>query len=59
MKFEMIWSIWTVVVVVIFVAIFIWAWSSKRKKEFDEAAHIPLNEDEPLTKDSRREKNDG
>jgi cytochrome c oxidase cbb3-type subunit 4 len=30
-----------------FVAIVVWAWSSKRRKEFDEAARLPL-EDGPL-----------
>lgn len=43
---SMIFSIWTVVVFVTFIAIVIWAWSSKRKAEFDEAAMIPLNDDD-------------
>jgi cytochrome c oxidase cbb3-type subunit 4 len=33
-----------------FIGIVAWAWSSKRKKSFDEAAHIPFDEeDEPKT----------
>lgn len=28
-----------------FVGIFIWAWSKKRKPEFDRAARLPLEED--------------
>jgi cytochrome c oxidase cbb3-type subunit 4 len=36
----------TVVMIVLFVAIVIWAYSKKRKKDFDEAAHLPLNEPE-------------
>jgi cytochrome c oxidase cbb3-type subunit 4 len=42
-------SVWTVVVLVLFVGIVIWAWSSKRKKDFDEAANIPFHEDEKPT----------
>lgn len=39
-------SIYTVVLVVIFAAIVIWAYSKRRKKDFDEAARLPLD-DEP------------
>lgn len=39
-------SIWTIVVMVIFVGIIIWAWSGKRRKSFDEASRIPLDDDE-------------
>ena len=38
-------SLFTVVVVVVFVAIVIWAYSSKRKESFDEAARLPLDDD--------------
>lgn len=37
--------IYTVIVFITFIAIVIWAWSSKRKKSFDEAANIPLEDD--------------
>lgn len=30
-----------------FVGIFVWAWSRKRKPEFDQAARLPLEEDIP------------
>ncbi len=30
----------------IFIGIVVWAWSGKRKQGFDEAAHIPLADDE-------------
>ncbi|MGH8617630.1 MAG: cbb3-type cytochrome oxidase subunit 3 [Burkholderiales bacterium] len=36
----------TVVMFVAFVAIVAWAWSSKRKTSFDEAARAPLEEDD-------------
>lgn len=34
----------TLFLLLMFVGIWIWAWSSKRKNAFDEAAHLPLNE---------------
>jgi cytochrome c oxidase cbb3-type subunit 4 len=37
--------LWTVLLFILFVAIIIWAWSSKRKVEFDELAHLPLDEE--------------
>ena len=37
----------TVVMLVVFVGIVIWAYSSKRKKQFDEAARSVLEEDAP------------
>jgi cbb3-type cytochrome oxidase subunit 3 len=39
-------SIWTVVVCVAFLAIALWAWRGARKHEFDEAARIPLEDDQ-------------
>ncbi len=38
-------SIWTVVVLVIFLGIVAWAWSGKRKRDFDEAANLPVKHD--------------
>ena len=43
---SLIFSIWTVIVFFLFIGIVIWAWSSKRKPEFDAAAMIPLDDDE-------------
>lgn len=39
-------GLWTAALLVIFVGIVVWAWSGKRKGAFDEAAHIPLEDDE-------------
>ncbi len=36
-------SVWTVVAFIIFVSIFLWAWSSRRKAEFDEIANVALD----------------
>ena len=40
-------SWWTVVMLITFVGIVLWAWSAKRKTEFDSASQIPLLDDEP------------
>jgi len=36
----------TVVFFVIFIGIFMWAWSDRRKKDFDAAANLPFEEDD-------------
>ena len=36
----------TLLMFIIFAGIWIWAWSSKRKNDFHEASHMPLNEPE-------------
>lgn len=41
-------SIWTVVAFVLFVGIVIWAWSGKRKQEFEALAQLPLEDDQPV-----------
>jgi cytochrome c oxidase cbb3-type subunit 4 len=38
-------SILTVITVIAFVAIFAWAWSGKRRQSFDQAARMPLEDD--------------
>ena len=40
----MIAGIFTAVLMVVFIGACIWAWSPKRKKAFDEAARLPLDE---------------
>ena len=39
-------SIMTVIVTIAFTGIAAWAWSGKNKARFEEAARIPLDEDE-------------
>ena len=39
-------GLWTAALLVIFIGIVVWAWSGKRKRDFDEAAHIPLEDEE-------------
>lgn len=38
-------SLWTVVIFVSFIGIFIWAYSSRRKNEFDCAANLIFDDD--------------
>jgi cytochrome c oxidase cbb3-type subunit 4 len=47
-------SIWTVIAIVAFVAIVIWAWSGKRKKGFDKAARMALDDDKAVSNEQRR-----
>ena len=35
----------SIVLLVAFVGLVIWAWSSKRTTDFEEAAHLPLKDD--------------
>ena len=38
--------VWTVLLMTAFIGIVVWAWSQRRHKDFKEAAHLPLEEDE-------------
>ncbi len=38
-------SAWTVIAFVIFIGIVIWAWSGRRKEDFDKAARMAMDED--------------
>ena len=52
-------SIWTVLVLILFVGICLWAWSGRRRKAFDAAARIPLDEDIPASPPDHEELNNG
>lgn len=41
-------SVFTVLTFVMFVGIVMWAYSGRRKQAFDEAAHLPLDDDSPF-----------
>jgi cytochrome c oxidase cbb3-type subunit 4 len=45
MNISLIQTVWTVIAFVIFVGIVIWAWSGRRKEDFDKAA---LDDDKPI-----------
>ncbi len=53
---EVFWqSAWTVFAFVFFVGVVFWAWSGKRKNNFDEAARMALDDDKDLTSEQRRD----
>ena len=45
----------TVVLFAVFIGIVVWAWSGKRRKDFDEAANLPLNEPEHPRVEKKKE----
>jgi cytochrome c oxidase cbb3-type subunit 4 len=38
-------GMFTVVMFILFIGVFVWAYSSRRKTDFEEAAQLPLDED--------------
>ena len=46
MDFTLIQSLWSIVILVTFIGIVLWAYSSKRKNTFDEAARLPFDDEE-------------
>ena len=38
-------GVWTAVLLAVFAGIIVWAWSGRRKRDFEEAARLPLEED--------------
>ena len=48
-------SIWTVLVFIVFIGIVLWAYSGRRKQDFDEAARLVLDDDKPLTSQKKTE----
>ncbi len=48
MNIPMFHSIWTVAVLVIFIGIVFWAYSKRRHSDFEEAANLPLEDDQPV-----------
>ena len=38
-------GVWTAALLAVFAAIVAWAWSGRRKRDFDQAARLPLEED--------------
>ena len=42
--------IWTLVAFTFFIGVVIWAWSGKRKHDFEALARLPLEDDQPVGK---------
>jgi cytochrome c oxidase cbb3-type subunit IV len=38
---------WTLVAFAVFIGVVVWAWSGKRKKDFEALANLPLEDDKP------------
>ena len=49
-------GLWTAALLVIFIGIVVWAWSGKRKKDFEQAAQLPFEEDDPVPNAEKRDK---
>jgi cytochrome c oxidase cbb3-type subunit 4 len=47
-------SAMTVIMFLVFLGIVVWAWSSKRRGAFDEAARLPFEEDEAMVPGEQR-----
>lgn len=41
-------TVWTVIAFVFFIGVVIWAWSGRRKEDFDKAARMALDDDKPV-----------
>ncbi len=51
----------TILVMIVFVGICLWAFNSKKKKDFDDASNLPFQDDEiekRTLSETEREKND-
>jgi cytochrome c oxidase cbb3-type subunit 4 len=46
-------SISTVVVFIAFILVVLWAYSGNRKKDFEEASKLPLDDDSPINQNSQ------
>ena len=46
-------SWWTLALLIIFIGIVLWAWSGKRKEDFEEAANLPFEDDDMDVKSSQ------
>jgi cytochrome c oxidase cbb3-type subunit 4 len=44
-------GLWSLLILVIFIGIVAWAWSGKRKSDFEDAAHIPFDQDDETGQD--------
>jgi cytochrome c oxidase cbb3-type subunit 4 len=47
-------GLYTLLMLLIFAAICIWAFSSRRKSDFDDAANLPLEEDDAPDQNNNR-----
>jgi cytochrome c oxidase cbb3-type subunit 4 len=48
-------SVWTVIAFVFFVGVVFWAWSGRRKKSYDKAARMALDDEKAVSDEQRRD----
>ncbi len=51
--------VWTIILFIIFVGIVAWAFGSRQKKRFEEAARLPLDDDREPNSKTYRENDNG
>jgi cytochrome c oxidase cbb3-type subunit 4 len=49
------WGFYTLLLIIIFIGIWLWAWSKSRKQSFDEAAQLPLDDEDIAPAQHREE----
>lgn len=49
-------GLWTLLLLVMFLGIVVWAFSKKRRKKFEDAARIPLEDDQTRSSTTTKEK---
>ena len=50
-------GLFTVIILLLFLGIWAWSWSRKRRKDFDDAARLPLGDDSsPAGNESNKER---
>jgi cytochrome c oxidase cbb3-type subunit 4 len=47
-------ALFTLLMFLAFIGICLWAWSAQRKQDFNEAANLPLEDDDALLADQQR-----
>jgi len=48
MSISFVQSVWTVIAMVVFIGIVIWAFSKRKKADFEEAGRMALDDDKPV-----------
>ena len=47
-------SVWTVIALVIFIGIVVWAFSKRKKADFDRAGRMALDDDKPVKESMKK-----
>ena len=52
-------SVWTVIALVIFIGIVVWAFSKRKKADFDRAGRMALDDDKPVKESIKKASTSG